>query len=57
MRMMGERIGIQKALFYSDTDRPSIHPKLLILMLIIGYCMGIRSERRLCKEVHLNLAH
>lgn len=55
--MMGERIGIQKALFYSDTDRPSIHPKLLILMLIIGYCMGIRSERRLCKEVHLNLAH
>lgn len=22
-------------------------------MLIIGYCMGIRSERRLCDEVHL----
>ena len=26
-------------------------------MLIVGYCMGIRSERRLCEEVHLNLAH
>ena len=26
-------------------------------MLIIGYCMGIRSERRLCEEVHLNLAY
>jgi transposase len=29
----------------------------MIRMLIIGYCMGIRSERRLCDEVHLNLAH
>jgi len=26
-------------------------------MLIIGYCMGIRSERRLCEEVHVNLAY
>ena len=26
-------------------------------MLIVGYCMGIRSERRLCDEVHLNLAY
>ncbi len=26
-------------------------------MLIIGYCMGIRSERRLCDEVHLILAY
>jgi transposase len=26
-------------------------------MLLIGYCMGIRSERRLCDEVHLNLAY
>jgi hypothetical protein len=30
---------------------------LLIRMLIIGYCFGIRSERRLCEEVHLNLAY
>ena len=43
--------------FYSDTGRPSIDPELMIRMLIIGYCMGIRSERRLCDEVHLNLAY
>src|SRR5215471_17691512 len=43
--------------FYSETGRPSIDPELLIRMLIIGYCFGIRSERRLCEEVHLNLAY
>ena len=42
--------------FYSNTGRPSIDPELMIRMLIIGYCFGIRSERRLCEEVHLNLA-
>src|SRR5918997_1084067 len=26
-------------------------------MLIVGYCFGIRSERRVCDEVHLNLAY
>ncbi|GBQ19604.1 transposase [Gluconacetobacter sacchari DSM 12717] len=26
-------------------------------MLIIGYCMGVHSERRLCEEVQLNLAY
>jgi IS5 family transposase len=25
--------------------------------LLVGYCFGIRSERRLCEEVHLNLAY
>jgi hypothetical protein len=29
----------------------------MVRMLIVGYCMGIRSERRLCEEVHLNLAY
>src|SRR3954465_7101899 len=43
--------------FYSETGRPSIDPELMIRMLIIGYCMDIRSERRLCDEVHLNLAY
>jgi len=43
--------------FYSDTGRPSIDPELMIRMLIIGYTLGIRSERRLCEEVHLNLAY
>ena len=36
---------------YSHTGRPSIDPELLIRMLIVGYCYGIRSERRLCEEV------
>jgi transposase len=43
--------------FYSAIGRPSIDPDLMIRMLVIGYCMGIRSERRLCEEVHLNLAY
>lgn len=45
------------ATFYSTTGRPSIDPELIIRMLIVGYCFAIRSERRLCEEVHLNLAY
>ena len=36
--------------YYSDVGRPSIDPELMIRMLIVGYCFGIRSERRLCEE-------
>ena len=43
--------------YYSHTGRPSVDPELMIRMLIVGYCYGIRSERRLCEEVHLNLAY
>src|SRR3954470_61512 len=43
--------------FYSTTGRPSIDPELMIRMLLVGYCFGIRSERRLCEEVYLNLAY
>ena len=43
--------------FYSRIGRPSTDPELLIRMLVVGYCFGIRSERRLCDEVHLNLAY
>jgi transposase len=43
--------------YYSPIGRPSIDPELLIRMLIVGYCYGIRSERQLCEEVHLNLAY
>lgn len=45
------------AAFYSSTGRPSVDPELMIRMLLVGYTMGIRSERRLCEEVHLNLAY
>lgn len=43
--------------YYSHTGRPSICPELMIRMLLIGYCHSIRSERRLCDEVRLNLAY
>ena len=43
--------------YYSSQGRPSIDPELMIRMLLVGYIMGIRSERRLCGEVHLNLAY
>jgi len=51
--------GLRKHLapFYSHTGRPSIDPELMIRMLIVGYAYGIRSERRLCEEVQLNLAY
>ena len=42
---------------YSTIGRPSVDPELMIRMLIVGYCFAIRSERRLCEEVHLNLAY
>jgi transposase len=42
---------------YSSIGRPSIDPELMIRMLMIGYLQGIRSERRLVEEVHLNLAY
>ena len=43
--------------YYSEVGRPSIDPELMMRMLIVGYCFGVRSERRLCEEVHLNLAY
>jgi transposase len=43
--------------FYSEFGRPSIDPELMIRMLIVGYCYGIRFERKLCEEVELHLAY
>src|SRR5262245_20873820 len=43
--------------FYSEICRPSVDPELMIRMLIVGYCYGIRSERKLCEEVRLHLAY
>ena len=43
--------------FYSEIGRPSVDPELMIRMLIVGYCYGIRSERKLCEEVALHLAY
>src|SRR6266567_4750331 len=41
--------------FYSAIGRPSVDPELMLRMLLVGYCYGIRFERRLCEEVELPL--
>src|ERR1700692_3194755 len=43
--------------YYSHTGRPSIDPVLMIRMLLVGYIFAIRSERRLCAEIQVNLAY
>jgi transposase len=43
--------------FYSEIGRPSIDPELMLRMLMVGYCYGIRFKRRLCEEVKLHLAY
>ena len=43
--------------FYSEIGRPSVDPELMVRMLLVGYCYGIRHERRLCQEVALHLAY
>jgi transposase len=55
-RILGEFRGKLEP-FYSEIGRPSIDPELMIRMLIVGYCYGIRFERRLCEEVALHLAY
>ena len=52
-----DRVRSRLAAHYSQLGRPSIDPELMLRMLLIGYAYGIRSERRLCEEVHLNLAY
>lgn len=51
--------GMQEKLrpFYSHAGRPWIGPELIVRVLVVGYVMGIRSERRLCPDVHLSLAY
>ena len=43
--------------FYSQTGRLWVDPEFLIRMLLVGYCFGIRSDRRLWQELHLNLEY
>jgi transposase len=43
--------------YYSEIGRPSVDPELMIRMLIVGYCFGLRSQRRLTQEVELHLAY
>jgi transposase len=54
--VLGELRGKLKP-FYSEIGRPSIDPELMLRMLIVGYCYGVRFERKLCEEVELHLAY
>jgi len=56
-RVAGAELRENLTPFYSDIGRPSIDPELMLRMLIVGYCYGIRFERRLCEEVELHLAY
>ena len=52
-----EVIREQLAPFYSETGRPSIPPEQLIKAMLIGYLFGITSERRLMREIQVNLSY
>ena len=44
--------------YYHQKDgRPSIDPMIFFRMQIVAYMYGIDSDRRLCEEVHLNMAY
>lgn len=56
--MMGERTLAQEALFYSlNLERHVPADHLLRSIDRFVDLPGIRSERRLCEEVHVNLAY
>jgi len=42
--------------YYSHTGQPSVDPLILFKMMLLGYLYGISSERKLAKEIAVNLA-
>ena len=43
--------------FYSHTGQPSVDPVVIFKTLLLGYLYGITSERRLMREIGVNLAY
>lgn len=43
--------------YYSHEGKPSIDPVVLFKLYLLGYFFGIASERRLFREVQVNLAY
>lgn len=43
--------------YCENNGRPSIDPVVLFKMMFIGYLFGVRSERRLEKEIQTNIAY
>jgi len=52
-----EVIRERMARFYSPLGRPSIPPEQLLKAMLIGYLFGITSERRLMREIQVNLSY
>lgn len=44
-------------LYCPNNGRPALDPVMLFKMLFIGYLFGVRSERRLVKEIEVNVAY
>ena len=48
---------VTEDLYCADNGRNSIDPVLFFRMQLISYLYGMKSDRELCREVHLNLAY
>ena len=48
---------VTKGLYCADNGRSSVDPVLFFKMQLISYLYGMKSDRELCREVHLNLAY
>ena len=43
--------------YYSYTGQPSVDPVVLFKTLLVGYLYGVTSERRLMREIQVNMAY
>ena len=48
---------VTEELYSPDNGRNSIDAVLFFRMQLISYLYGMKSDRKLCREVHLNLAY
>ena len=46
-----------ESLYCPNNGRPALDPVMLFKMLFVGYLFGVRSERRLMKEIEVNVAY
>lgn len=46
-----------KHLYCEDNGRPALDPVVLFKLLLLGYLIGVRSERQLMREVEVNVAY
>ena len=44
-------------LYCSDNGRPALDPTMMFKILILGYLVGVRSERQLIRDIQVNVAY